>query len=225
MGKHVSPGSLSLFPYNSHRCHSVLTHVPRAPFIFLRPFSFRGSSSVFLPSFSLMHQRSSDSPILLIEVPPLRRLVFLFLQHVAPRPSFCYNVFPRRPYNNVALYSPFVPTSFSVPPSTTLSLSVSHPRGEGAIARPYRAYVTRERLISARAVLSSAWYRTVLAALASSSSIGVRRRKTPAVSSLRSSLPRYRAPRRSQPAVFFGFFLAPTVHLRRLSDTLSLSSQ
>lgn len=25
-----------LFPYNSHRCHSVSTHVPRAPFIFLR---------------------------------------------------------------------------------------------------------------------------------------------------------------------------------------------
>lgn len=200
---------------------------PSRSFYLSQTFSFRGGSSVFLPSFSLVHQRSSDSPILLIEVPPLRRrtLVFLFLRHVAPRPSFRCNVFPRRPCNNVALYSPFVPTSFSVPPSATLSLSVSHPRGEGAIARPYRAYVTRERLISARAVLSSAWYRTVLAALASSSSIGVRRRKIPAVSSLRSSLPRYRAPRRSQPAVFFGFFLAPTVPLRRLSDTLSLSSK
>lgn len=116
-------------------------------------------------------------------------MLFFLPQDVAPCPSPRCNVLLRRPSTTTSLlYSPFVPTSFSVPPSTTMPLSVSHPRGEGAIGRPYRAHVTRERLMSARALsFPRQGIGTVLAALTGSSSIGVRRRKIRAVSSLRSS--------------------------------------
>lgn len=77
--------------------------------------------------------------------------------------------------------SPFLPPRQCRSPFLTLA-------GEGAIGRPYRAHVTRERLMSARALsFPRRGIGTVLAALTSSSSIGVRRRKIRAASSLRSS--------------------------------------
>lgn len=150
-------------------------------------------SSIFSPSSSLARQRSCDS-----RVDPSHQSWFSsttyiysssFSQDVAPRSSPRYNVLLRRPSTTTSLSilhsslhrSPFLPP-------TTMPLSVSHPRGEGAIGRPYRAHVTRERLMSARALsFPRRGIGTVLAALTSSSSIGVRRRKIRAVSSLHSS--------------------------------------
>lgn len=83
----------------------------------------------------------------------------------------------------------------------------------------------RERLISARAVLSSARYRTVLAALASPGLHRVRRRKICAaiLVALTGRGIALFVVLTTQPAVFFGFFLAPTVPLRRLSSVSDTS--
>lgn len=125
-------------------CTLALTpRIPRALFILLKRSPSVLISSAFPPSFSpLVIFRA----ILLIEVPPLRRriLLFLFQQHVVP--SHCYNVLPRRPY--VALYSPFVPPSPFLPPRQYRSPFLTL-----AVRMQSRVFIARERLISSRCPL------------------------------------------------------------------------
>lgn len=126
-------------------------------------FSFRSGSSTFLPSFSLTRnqqsfatRRSFSSKSLL-----LRRRIFLFFVPLSAVMSFLAaltrSLFSIRPY--VVLRFSLYNIALHFSPSRRGCNRVSLSRA-------------RERLISARAVLFSARYRTVLAALASPSSIG-----------------------------------------------------
>lgn len=175
MDKQASDVSLIFFlsSLTTHTESLALTHhISRAPFIFLRCSPF---VAVPLPSCRLFLSRATSN---------LSRLADPSHQS----PSFFDDVYFSSSFRNMLLFVPLSAVMsflaalttrrslFSIRPYVVLRFSLYNialhfsPSRRGCIRVSLSR--ARERLISARAVLFSARYRTVLAALASPSSIG-----------------------------------------------------